>query len=285
MNNSTFPANYHTHTRFSDGSHNPEIYIEEAISQGFQSFGFSDHSPLPFENRFAIQSQQSLIDYSTTVRSLKKQYNNDLEVYLGIEADFIPGITEPFSALRKNAGLEYIIGGVHLVKKENDERLWFIDGPKVETYDQGLNDIFGGDILNAVKTYYYQLMQMIETQKPEVVAHLDKINMHNQNRYFREDEKWYQQLVLETLEVIRQNGTIVEVNTRGIYKKRSRSLFPNPEILKLIKQMDIPVIISSDAHQPAEIAMYFSETKNILKELEFETIFQLTSNGWQPQQL
>jgi len=275
-------SNYHTHTRFSDGSHDPEVYTEEAINQGFSSIGFSDHSPLPFENRFAIQSDESLLDYSRKIKDLKNQYSGKINVFLGIEADYIPGITAPFQTWREKAGLEYLIGGVHLLKKEDDDRLWFIDGPRVETYDEGLKEIFGGNVVNAVTTYYRQVMQMIEQEKPDVVAHLDKITMHNRNRYFTGEEKWYRNLVSDTLALIRQNHTVVEVNTRGLYKKRSLSLFPDVQILKQINEMNIPVILSSDAHQPAEISLYFDETVTMLKDLGFSSVFTFNSAGWQP---
>lgn len=275
-------SNYHTHTRFSDGSHDPEVYIEEALSQGFTSIGFSDHSPLPFENRFAIQSEDLLLDYSRNIKNLKNQYSGRINVFLGIEADFIPGISAPFQAWKEKAGLDYLIGGVHLLKKEGHERLWFIDGAKVETYDDGLRDIFGGDVVHAVTTYYRQVMQMIEQEKPDVVAHLDKITMHNRNRYFTGEEKWYRDLVSETLALIRQHHTIVEVNTRGIYKQRCLSLFPDVEILKQINELNIPVILSSDAHQPGEISVYFDETLNILKNLRFSSVYQFNPPGWQP---
>jgi histidinol-phosphatase (PHP family) len=72
----------------------------------------------------------------------------------------------------------------------------------------------------------------------------------------------------------------VEVNTRGIYKKRSDSLFPGPEILKKIHAMKIPVTISSDAHRPDELSLLFEETGKILMDIGFETISLKTETGW-----
>ena len=65
--------NLHTHTRFSDGSSDPEDYIKEAIHQGFDTLGFSDHSPVPFENNFAIR-QEELENYIQTILKLKNDY-------------------------------------------------------------------------------------------------------------------------------------------------------------------------------------------------------------------
>src|SRR5210317_1610860 len=151
--------------------------------------------------------------------------------------------------------------------------LWFIDGPDSEIWKRGLENFFGNNIRKAVGAYYLQTMDMAETQKPDIIGHLDKIKMHNRGKYFSEDEKWYRKLVSETLEVIKENNCIVEVNTRGIYKKRSESLFPGEAILREMHEMNIPVTISSDAHKPDEVNLRIAESSKILLELGFEEAF------------
>ena len=56
--------------------------------------------------------------------------------------------------------------------------------------------------------------------------------MHNRGEFFREDEEWYISLLMETLELIKESGCVVEVNTRGLYKKRSDSLFPGVKVIR-----------------------------------------------------
>ena len=281
--------NLHTHTYFSDGSSAPEDYVKEAIRQGFSVLGFSDHSPVPFENNFAIREER-LDEYCKVIRGLdptpapstmgEGRTGRDIEILLGLEIDYIPGITKSIEEYRKINSFDYFIGSVHLVRNCNAPDLWFIDGPDISIYDAGLRDFFGGDIHHAVRSYYHQINQMILTQKPDMIGHLDKIKMHNMNRYFHEDENWYVQLVDETLGLIRENQCVVEVNTRGIYKKRSDSLFPGPEILKKIHAMKIPVTISSDAHRPDELSLCFEETKKLLSDIGFKALSLITSDGW-----
>ncbi len=261
MNNLT---NYHTHSRFSDGSSEPEEYVIEAIRQGFSTLGFSEHSVLPFENTFALQAGTENA-YISEIGRLKQDYKDQLEVLIALEADYIPGISSGFSGLKSSLGLDYIIGSVHLVKNSNHEKLWFIDGPKREIYDNGLNEIFGGDIRRGVTAYWHQINQMLEEESFDIVGHLDKIKMHNQGRWFNETDKWYTGLVNETLDLIAEKGVIVEVNTRGKYKGRSESLFPGEFILRQLSERKIPVILSSDAHQPKELSMYFDEAKVVMK--------------------
>jgi len=274
--------NLHTHTNFSDGSDSPEKYIEAAIASGMTSIGFSDHSPLPFENSFALREDQ-VQNYCDTILDAKCKMQSakcKMQIFLGMEADFIPGMGHSFAWFREKFPLDFLIGSVHLVKNGKSTDLWFIDGPDPATYDEGLDRLFGGDIRKGVTTYYRQINEMLATSKMEIIGHLDKIKMHNRGRLFSENESWYVALVDETLDLIKQTGVIVEVNTRGIYKKRSDSHFPGPALLKKIHAMNIPVILSSDAHKPAEISMLFGETADLLIEIGFRQVMELTPSGW-----
>ncbi len=273
-------SNLHTHTRFSDGSDDPEVYVDSAIAQGFSSLGFSDHSPLPFDNTFALREHE-VNAYCSDVIRLKHQFNGKINLFLGMEVDFIPGTGYPFSYFNDQFPLDYMIGSVHLVRNGSPRDLWFIDGPDPATYDDGLNALFGGDIRKGVTAYYRQINEMLTTSHLDVIGHMDKIKMHNRERFFSETDSWYVALVDETLELIRQKGTIVEVNTRGVYKKRSDSLFPGPAVLKKIHELDIPVIISSDAHKPHEISCLFDDTSKFLYENGFRNLMSLTPAGWE----
>ena len=276
--------NLHTHTRFSDGSSNPEDYVKEAIHQGFDTLGFSDHSPVPFENTFAIRDEE-LDNYTGAILQLKNTYSHlsadpGMKILLALEIDYIPGVTAPVHHYRKHNHFDYFIGSVHLVKNESTGKLWFIDGPDISIYDNGLKDVFSGNAKSAVTAYYRQIQEMIDTQKPDIIGHLDKIKMYNRDRYFLESDPWYISLVDETLNLALTTGCIIEVNTRGIYKKRSDTLFPGPEILKKIRLLNIPVTISSDAHKPHELSLGFEDARKILVELGFETTRLKTAEGW-----
>ena len=87
-------------------------------------------------------------------------------------------------------------------------------------------------------------------------------------------------IVNETLKVISANNSIVEVNTRGIYKKRTDSLFPSEYILTKCFELNIPVTVSSDAHSPSELTNYFPETILILKNIGFKGIYLLNEDKW-----
>lgn len=272
-------TNHHTHSLYSDGSSQPEDYIIAAIEKGFNLLGFTEHSPLPFENTFSFKKENKE-EYLSLINALKQKYSSQLAVYSGMEMDYIPGMSENFSKVKAEYKLDYLIGSVHLVKPADTEELWFTDGPDYRTYDKGLNELFGGDIRKAVTTYYSQLNEMIESQHFEIIGHFDKIKMHNRDRFFKEDEAWYQALVNETLSLIQDRDVIVEVNTRGIYKKRSETTYPGLDILKQIKEMRIPVMVNSDAHKTHELDGEFEYGFSLLKEAGIKEVVYFKGNGW-----
>jgi len=271
--------NLHQHSTYSDGHSVPEDYVIQALNLNFRAMGFSEHSPLPFPNSFSLKEEQVEAFVAETER-LKTKFQDRIALYRALEMDFIPGISDDFDFWREKVNLDYAIGSVHLVKPVNSEELWFIDGPKREIYDEGLQKYFGGDIRKAVKSYFHQINQMIDSQHFDIVGHLDKIKMHNQNRYFTEDENWYINLVSETLNLIHEKDLIVEVNTRGLYKKRSDGLFPDDYALKRIRELNIPVLISSDAHQPEELNLLFDVAEKRLLELGFGAVAFFENGKW-----
>ncbi len=271
--------NFHTHSLFSDGSAAPEAYIKEAIRQQFKGLGFTEHSSLPFDNTFALKNGNEKA-YCKEINRLKKEYKSELEVFLALEADYIPSISKSFSELKNSLGLDYIIGSVHLVKGATpDSGLWFIDGPKIEIYDEGIKAVFNGDIKTAITTYWHQVNSMIESEDFDIIGHLDKIKMHNKGRWFNESDTWYVALIDETIDLIKQKDLIVEVNTRGIYKGRSNSLFPGNSILTKLAQKGIRIMLNSDAHHPEEISLYFNEAVETLKECGYNSVWIFETSG------
>ena len=249
-------ANYHTHSLYCDGKSTLEEHVRAAEKCGLRQLGFSSHAPVPFENKFAI-SEEDLPKYIQEIDRLQPQ--TSVCLLKSLECDFIPGMTVGFSERQAVNGLDYVIGGVHLVRPPHGDGLWFIDGPKQEIYDKGLRELFDNNIKVAVTTFWEQTFEMLETEKMDIIAHFDKIKMHNRNRFFTEDEKWYKILADKAIQLIKKHDVIIEVNTRGLYKKRSDSFYPSTDLLMKARKADIPVIISSDAHQADELVLFVPE--------------------------
>lgn len=271
--------NLHTHSTFSDGKSPMEDTVKEAIRQGMHTLGFSDHSSVPFDSRVSIPMDKN-DEYVTHLKELKNKYLGKIDILSSMEMEFIPGIVVDFDKIKAQYNLDYLIGSVHLVGKSPDT-LWFIDGKSIEPYDEGLKKYFGGDIRKGVRAYFDQENEMIETEKFDIIGHFDKVKMNSRGRYFHEDEKWYRDMVLETLDLIKQHDLIVEINTRGLYKQRYNGFYPSEWLLPRMKELNIPVVISSDAHLSEELTYYFKEAEEALKNVGYKETMCFKNGQWE----
>lgn len=272
-------SNYHTHSYFCDGKEAPEAYVKEALRLGFKALGFSSHAPVLFDNKYSIQPGK-LKDYCAAIEQLKEQYQDQIDIFLALEADYIPNKTHDFEYFREQCSLDYLIGSIHLVAHPQSGELWYIDGGESGFWDQGFKEVFGSDIRAAVRAFYWQTNAMIEVGKPEILGHFDKVKMHNKNRFFRQDEIWYQKLIHESLTLIKEKNTLLEINTRGLYKGRYDELFPSIPVLKKAQEMGIPLMLNTDAHHPSELLGYYTETIQQLKFAGIRELWHLSKTAW-----
>jgi histidinol-phosphatase (PHP family) len=272
-------GNYHTHTRFSDGNRDPEAFAEHAMALGFRDLGFTDHAPVTFDNPWGLRWEK-LGNYIRTTDRLKEQYKSTLRIYRALEIDYIPGVTFPFKLFRQGGDLDYTIGSVHLVRHPETGKLWFIDGGKEEEFAGGLREVFYGDARRGVECFYRQQIEMIRLERPDILGHLDKIKMHNKGRYFKDDTPEIRALQTALLREVKRAGTIVEVNTRGIYKGRCDELYPSERLIAECLKLQIPLMLSSDAHSPEELDGHFSATLPVLREIGVKKLVARSKNRW-----
>lgn len=273
-------TNYHSHTRYCDGTDIPDKYVAQAISQGLAVYGFSSHAPVPFALDWAMDDDK-VPDYLEEIESLKKRYADQIEIYAGMEVDYIPGKIGVKDYFIANLGLDYTIGSVHFVDGFENGKPWVIDNT-THKFEYGLHRIFDNDIQKAVSRYYELIREMVRNEPPDVVGHLDKIKMHNSKKhFFDEDEVWYKDAVLETLDVIAEAGVIMEANTRGIYKKLSGEPYPSSWVWKEALKRGIPAQINSDGHHPREITSNFEEAASMLNSVGYSSVRILYQNKWQ----
>lgn len=211
---------------------------------------------------------------------MKQKYQGNLNVFLSLEADYIPGYTFDFDAFRKQAKMDYIIGSIHLVLNEKNGKVWFIDGGNQDVWDQGLESIFNGDITAGVRSFYEQNMEMIETQKPDILGHMDKIKMHNKERLFTLQDKWYQDLVDACLRSAKKHNVVIEINTRGLYKGRCKELFPSPYIAAKAQKLGIPLMLNSDAHHPDHLNGAYDLAIDSLIDAGIHSLVAFSAQGW-----
>ncbi len=273
-------TNYHSHCLHCDGTDPMEAYLHEAIRQKIKIYGFSSHAPLTFPTTWAMPYER-VAQYLEEAHHLKQKFQDLLEVYLGMEIDFIPEVAGPTTSFIRSLKLDYVIGSIHFVDTFEDGTHWEIDG-KTAVFKKGVKQIFKGNVKKAVKRYFELTRQMLKEQCPDILGHLDKIKIHNRKEFFfDEEEDWYQKEINKTLNVLAKSGAILEVNTRGLYKKKVQSTYPSPSILKKALDLKIPVMINSDAHHPEEVSQQFEETAKMLSEIGYKELQILSEGKWQ----
>ena len=77
MNNLT---NYHSHCDFCDGHAPMELFVREAVKEGFSSYGISSHAPFPVQNGCNMQKEK-MTAYLEEFRRLKRLYSLSKNVH------------------------------------------------------------------------------------------------------------------------------------------------------------------------------------------------------------
>ncbi|MCB0685826.1 MAG: histidinol-phosphatase [Saprospiraceae bacterium] len=276
--------NHHTHTNFSDGQDSLENFVRKAVHLNMITLGFSDHAPIPMTDLVGIAPDQLSV-YSQRIDELKKQLENQIQIYKSLEVDYIPGLISVHNPHIVNANLDYTIGAVHYVDGFSDGSFWSFEKSQV-IFEQGLEMIFHGDIRQLITRYYTLIDEMVNDHTPDVVAHLDRIKKWNKNnRYFDESEKWYRCILMTTLENIARKGIILEVNTKGFYKKETEDTYPSRWILEMANELKIPTHLASDAHQIDHLRGGFEFGLKQLQKVGYKRTFVMLDDQWQDSKL
>lgn len=274
-------SNYHSHCTFCDGRSTPEDFVKFAISQGFRAYGFSSHSPLPFET-FWNMSKDDMPEYLTEIDRLKKKYSHRLEIYTALEIDYLDESYNPSIPYFRELPLDYRIGSIHFLPVAEqlcEENMVCIDGSFAD-FKASVDTYFDGDIRKLVARYFDSTLRMIEAGGIDIVGHMDKIYMNGHRcEGFSFDADWYQQPFRAALRLIAQKGLMVEVNTKNLVKKQQ--LFPRKAYLGLLKEMNIPVMVNSDCHYPDLVNDGRREAFHILEEIGFSSTRELVKGKWQ----
>jgi histidinol-phosphatase (PHP family) len=268
-------SNFHSHCNYCDGKGELHEYLAAAKNNRLFTVGFSSHAPVPFDCKWCMNGED-LPAYLEEIHGLRNS-NPDIEIYKSLEIDFIPGVVSP--ADFKNV-LDYTIGSIHFIDRLPDGRPWEIDNTPA-VFREGLEKIFNNNFQDVIHRYFELTREMIHNASPDIIGHVDKIKMQNVNgKFFNETDAWYKEEIVKTITLIAEADLIVEVNTRGIYQKKTSTTYPSPWILEMIKEKNIRVTISSDAHHPADIINQFPETALLLQQIGFKNMAALTEGKW-----
>ncbi|SHI99083.1 histidinol-phosphatase (PHP family) [Dethiosulfatibacter aminovorans DSM 17477] len=272
--------NYHSHTTYCDGINTMEEMVESAIEKGLKYYGISSHAPVPFETDWTMPSDK-LESYLAEVDRIKGKYGDRINIFKGLEIDYIPGIGAMHIDRGIIEGLDYIVGSVHYLAHFDNGVMWTVDYNRDEL-EQGIKESFGGNTREAVEFYYKCVGDMALELKPDILGHLDLIKKSNSGNYFfDEKEKWYVDAIMDCLGKIKEGGSIVEVNSGGKARGYTTEYYPSDWIISEMIKVDIPMTVSGDSHTVEGVDYEFEEMLEKLRELGCEKVKLLTENGWE----
>ena len=252
----------HNHTKLCNHAEGEmEEYVQKAIEEAIDIFGFSDHAPMNFDQKYRM----SLADvdfYENEVRRLKEKYKDNIEILLGYEVDFLPGLIEDRII---NADVDYLIGSVHFLQKSKEHEevlihqdLWGFDNPEF------IGHYKNADIDKIWEDYFEAITQLAKSGLFQIVGHLDLIKVFN----FK-PKKDVRLIAKKAIDAIKEANMAVEINAAGL-RKPVKEPYPSRELLEMIYEKEIPITFASDAHAPGQIGFEKETIKNLAKAIGFK---------------
>ena len=269
-------TNYHSHCSFCDGRAPLEEFVKEAISQGFYSYGVSSHAPLPFPTRWTMEWEQ-MEAYLDEFKNLRSKYADEIELYVGLEIDYLNEESNPSVARFTELPLDYRIGSVHLLYDAAGEVVDIDCSPAV--FKERVDRHFNGDVLRVIRMYFDRLFRMVELGGFDILGHADKMH-YNASCYHPGllDEPWYEALMKDYFSLVASRGYLVEINTKA-YDSLG-TFYPNSRYWELMKEYQIKILVNSDAHYPERINAGRIEALRLLQAKGFATVAELHQGSW-----
>ncbi|MFA6745331.1 MAG: histidinol-phosphatase [Bacteroides graminisolvens] len=269
-------TNYHSHCSFCDGRAPLEEFVKEAISQSFYSYGVSSHAPLPFPTRWTMEWEQ-MEAYLDEFKNLRSKYADEIELYVGLEIDYLNEESNPSVPRFTELPLDYRIGSVHLLYDAAGEVVDIDCSPAV--FKERVDRHFNGDVLRVVRMYFDRLFRMVELGGFDILGHADKMH-YNASCYHPGllDEPWYEALMKDYFSLVASRGYLVEINTKA-YDSLG-TFYPNSRYWELMKEYQIKILVNSDAHYPERINAGRMEALRLLQAKGFATVAELHQGSW-----
>lgn len=221
-------ANYHTHTfRCGHAVGSDREYVEHAIKHGMKVLGFADHCPFIYGNGYVSNirlAPDELDGYFHSLTSLKKEYDSDIKIYIGFEAEYIPELMEAQDKLLADYPLDYMILGQHSTAPEYISE-------------------YTGDPCSDERTFIRYVDLVIEgmnSGRYRYAAHPDLFN-------FTGSQDVYDREYMRLCEYLKTRGIPIEINLLGVRDGRH---YTSERFLDIARKVGCKAMIGCDAHSP-----------------------------------
>ena len=210
----------------------PADYAVAAELRRLKGLIFTCHCPLPDRISHAVRmAPEEFGRYVELVAAVREQFAGRVDVRLGLESDYYPGVEPWLEKLHARAPLHHVLGFVH---------------PQIPDYRARF---FRGQWFDYQQTYFDHLARAAETGLYDTLAHPDLIKNESPVDW---DYARIRPFIERALDRIAATGVAMELNTSGV-NKAIREINPSPAILALMQARGIPVVIGADAHRPGRV--------------------------------
>ena len=222
-------ANYHTHTpRCHHAVGTEREYAAAAAEAGLEILGFSDHTPYYYDEPGYVSGVRMLPEelegYVEAVSALRRDYAGQMEIHIGVEAEYYPRNFHRTLALLREQGVEYLLLGQHYLGNETGEPY-----TGAETADEQILD-----------RYVSQCIEGLDTGCFTYFAHPDLIN-------FRGDPALYARQMRRLCRAAKERNIPLEINLLGHITGRH---YPNEAFWRIAGEEGCQAVLGCDAHQP-----------------------------------
>lgn len=229
----------------------PADYAGMAEQRGLKGLIVTCHGPLPdglgIDHRMAPDEYERYIEL---VMAARETFADRVDIRLGLESDFLPGLEAWSEKLHARAPLHHVLGSVHMQMSHYKARY------------------YSGDPFAYQQIYFEHLAQSAETGLFDTLAHPDLVKNEAPDQWiFSRIEPF----IKRALDRIAKTGVAMELNTSGL-NKALPEMNPGPRMLALIRERGIPIVLGADAHRPVRVADRYEQALQLLDELGFETV-------------
>lgn len=254
-------ANYHTHTpRCLHAEGTEEAYIQAAQEAKMEILGFSDHTPQFYpDGRVSTirMLPRKLPGYVRTLEALRAKYGQNLQIHIGLEAEYYPDLFPELLSFIRDNGVEYLLLGQHWCGNEIGEPY---NGR--ETADEA-----------RLERYCHQVAEAMQTGLFTYIAHPDILN-------FVGDAAVYEKHIRFLCREARDNKIPLEINLLGMTNNKH---YPNPAFWRIAGEEGCLTVIGADAHTPRGLIVPEQEGNalqmvkdydlQLLKKVQLRTIY------------
>ena len=243
----------HMHTTLCKHARGPlSDYAAQAERKGLRGITVTCHSPMPFGwNPKVRMTAREFPQYLDMVAQVRDEYAGRVDVRLGLESDYLPGMEWWLEDLHSRADFSYILGSVH--PQTDEYRAMYLEGSTRLEYE---------------KSYFENLANAAESGLFDCLSHPDIVKIVHPSQY---NVAEHMNTIRRALDRIARAGTAMELNTSGL-NKPYREMNPGPEMLREMALRGIPAVLGSDSHDAHRVGADFEKALALLGDAGYDSV-------------